>query len=211
MTAILAYDDSRPRRESLKALIDLTPGMQWVGGFENCKEVEAQMMNCQPDVVLMDIQMPGTDGIEGLIRIKQHFPTVKVIMQTAFDDDEKVFKALQAGAEGYILKSATAAQIIQGIEDVLKGGAAITPSIALKVMQYFREKPSMEPANDHGLTPKEREVLRLLAEGQSYKMVADQLNNSYFTVNNHVKKIYQKLQVHCLAEAVIAAQKSRLV
>lgn len=207
MTSIIIFDDSRPRRDSLKALIDLTPEMQWVGGFENCQDVEQLISQLKPDVVLMDIQMPGTDGLQGLKRIKQYFPEVKVIMQTAFDDDDKVFSALQAGAEGYILKSATAAQIVQGIHDVLKGGAAITPSIALKVMQHFREKSVTASSGDHGLTPKELEVLRLLAEGQSYKMVADELYISYFTVNNHVKKIYQKLQVHSLAEAVSRGHK----
>lgn len=209
MTKVLVYDDNKQRRDSLQALVALTPGMEWLGGFANCDGIEAQLQTLHPDVVLMDIQMPGTNGLEGLRRIKHLQPGVKVIMQTAFDDDDKVFKALQAGAEGYLLKSATAAQIVQSIDDVLQGGAAMTPSIALRVMRHFSNVETDVP--DYKLSPKELETLRLLAEGYSYKMVADQLSVSYFTINNHVKKIYQKLQVHSLAEAVSLAHKGRLL
>ena len=129
-------------------------------------------------------------------------------MQTAFDDDDKVFAAIQAGAEGYILKSAGVLQITQSIDEVMNGGASMSPSIALKVMRYFSRQPQKE---DYNLSIKEKEVLKYLSQGLSYKMVADRMGISFFTVNNHVKKIYEKLHVHSLGEAVALAYKQKLV
>ena len=129
-------------------------------------------------------------------------------MQTAFDDDDKVFAALQNGAEGYILKTASVQQIAQSIDEVMKGGASMSPSIALKVMRYFNQQVIIP---NYKLTPKETEVLKHLAEGFSYKMIADKMGISYFTVNNHVKKVYEKLQVHSLGEAVALAHKQKLL
>ena len=162
-----------------------------------------------PDVVLMDIAMPNVDGISGVALIKKRFPDIKIIMQTIFEDDEKIFASLQAGAEGYILKNASAEKITQSIEEVYQGGAYMTPSVALKVMQYFN-KP-LHTNEEYKLTPKEKEVLKLLSDGLSYKMVADKLGISYYTVNAHIKKIYEKLHVHSLGEAVSLALKNKIV
>jgi len=202
MIKIAVYDDNKARRESLQAFLLLTPGFVAVGSFENCDHIADDIKANQPDVILMDIEMPGTDGISGVAIAKKSFPKVKVIMQTAFDDDDKVFAALQAGAEGYILKNASVAQITQSIDDVMKGGASMSPSIALKVMRYFNAQQKQPVSQEYNLTNKETEVLGYLSQGLSYKMVADKIGISYFTVNNHVKKIYEKLQVHSLSEAV---------
>lgn len=209
MITLLVYDDNKNRRESLKTLIEFSDEMVCKGDFENCMHIIEDVRSTQPDLILMDIEMPGMSGIEGVATLKKEFPQVKVIMQTAFDDDEKVFNALQAGAEGYILKSASAVQIIQSIKEVMQGGAYMTPSIALKVMRYFNH--SKYPRDVYKLSNKENEVLSLLAGGHSYKMIADELQISYFTVNNHIKKIYEKLHVHSLGEAVALAYRERLI
>ena len=208
MIRIAIYDDSRDRRESLQAFLLLTPELEHVGSFENCTNIVNDIAAIQPDIILMDIEMPEVNGLEGVLLVKQHFPQVKIIMQTAFDEDDKVFTALQNGAEGYILKTASVQQITQSIDEVMKGGASMSPSIALKVMRYFNQQNSI---SNYNLTAKETEVLKFLAEGLSYKMIADQMGISYFTVNNHVKKIYEKLQVHSLGEAIALAHKNRLV
>jgi DNA-binding NarL/FixJ family response regulator len=149
------------------------------------------------------------DGISGVSIIKKKFPDIRIIMQTVFEDEEKIFASLQAGAEGYILKTASAEKITQCVEEVYQGGAYMTPSVALRVMQYFN-KPKTENDN-YKLTPKETEVLKLLSGGLSYKMMADKLGISYFTVNAHIKKIYEKLHVHSLGEAVSVALKNKIV
>jgi DNA-binding NarL/FixJ family response regulator len=208
MIRLVIYDDSQHRRDSLKALLSLTDGMKCVADFPDCSHVIDDMEQYYPDVVLMDIEMPFVDGISGVTTIKQHFPEIRVIMQTVFEDPEKIFASLQGGAEGYILKTAPAEKITQCIEEVYQGGAYLTPSVALRVMQYFN-KPTQ--SNNHGLTQKETEVLELLAEGRSYKMVADKLGISYFTVNSRIKKIYEKLHVHSLGEAVALAFKNKMV
>ncbi|MFT3979787.1 MAG: response regulator transcription factor [Ferruginibacter sp.] len=209
MIRIAVYDDSLARRESLQAFMQLSAEYEFVGSFENCNTILQDIAGTHPDLILMDIEMPLLDGISGVRLVKQYYPEIKVIMQTAFDDDEKVFAAMQAGAEGYLLKNAGIVQIAQSIDEVMKGGAAMTPSIALKVMRYFNQQQS-SPGN-FNLSPKEAEVLTHLANGLSYKMVADKMGISYFTVNNHVKKIYEKLQVHSLGEAIALAHKNRLV
>jgi DNA-binding NarL/FixJ family response regulator len=208
MISVAIYDDNKARRESLKAVIELTPEMQFAGSYENCDQIIENTKQITPDIILMDIEMPGVNGIQGVTLVKKHFKQIKIIMQTAFDDDEKVFAALQAGAEGYILKSADVMQIVNSIKDVINGGAAMTPSIALKVMRYFSNNAQ---TNNYNLSPKETEVLNYLSQGLSYKMVADKMGISYFTVNNHVKKIYEKLQVHSLTEAVNIAHRQKLL
>lgn len=209
MIRLLVYDDNPQRRDSLKALLSLTEGMDCVADFPDCSHVLADIEKFAPDVVLMDIEMPNVDGISGVGIIKKNYPDVRIIMQTVFEDEEKIFASLQAGAEGYILKNASADKIIQCIREVHEGGAYMTPSVALRVMQYFNARQKQK--EDYRLTPKEKEVLKLLAEGLSYKMTADKLGISYFTVNAHVKKIYEKLHVHSLGEALAIALKGRIV
>ncbi|MFT3908960.1 MAG: response regulator transcription factor [Ferruginibacter sp.] len=208
MTRILVYDDNLARRESLQDFMRLTPGFEFAGSFENCATIKDDIEATNPDIILMDIEMPGMSGIDGVRIAKKYYPNIKVIMQTAFDDDEKVFAAIQAGAEGYILKNASVMQIAQSIDEVMNGGASMSPSIALKVMRYFSQQ---KVKTDYNLTPKETEVLKYLSQGLSYKMVADKMGISYFTVNNHVKKVYEKLQVNSLGEAVALAHKQKLV
>ena len=205
---VVIYDDNHQRCESLKALLMMTEGMHYAGCFPDCRNVLEEMEKLKPDVVLMDIGMPHADGIRGVRMIKKNFPGIRIIMQTVFEDEEKIFACLQAGAEGYLLKTATAEKITQAIEEVYQGGASMTPSVALRVMKYFSEA---KPVVNYSLTPKEKDVLSLLAEGNSYKMVADKLGISYFTVNSHIKKIYEKLHVHSLGEAVSLALKNKIV
>ena len=210
MIKVAIYDDNKARRESLEAIINLTPEFAFCGSYADCSNIIENTKLDEPEVILMDIEMPDVNGIEGVKKVKQYFPLVKIIMQTAFDDDNKVFAAIQAGAEGYILKTASVIQITQSIDEVFKGGAVMTPSIALKVMRHFNQQQNTS-IKQYNLSPKENEVLKFLAQGLSYKMIADNMGISYFTVNNHIKKIYEKLHVNSLGEAVALAHKNKLV
>lgn len=210
MIDVLIYDDNEGRRKSLQTLCDLTEGVRCKGAFSNCVHVIEDIEATAPDVVLMDIEMPLMDGVEGVRLIKKSYPDVKIVMQTVFDDGEKIFAALKAGAEGYILKSTSAVSIIQSIKDVYEGGAFMTPSVALRVMKHFNNQGARKE-DGIMLTPKEIEVLKLLTDGLNYKMVAAQLNISFHTVNSHVKKIYEKLQVHSMGEAISLALKKGIV
>lgn len=150
------------------------------------------------------------DGIEGVRRIKEWYPNIHVIMQTVFEDDEKIFDALRFGASGYLLKKSEPSKIIEAIEEVLQGGSPMTPSIATRVLHYFRQQNEQKPEH-YGLSDREREILHFLVDGLSYKMIADRLAISYNTVNSHIKKIYDKLQVHSVSEAVSKAIRNNLV
>lgn len=212
MIRIVIYDDNEQRRNSLEALMMLTGNMEFIGGFPDCRNVAEDMKQLHPDVVLMDIEMPFVDGISGVQQIKKHFPEIKIIMQTIFEDDDKIFAALQAGAEGYILKNAAVDKITESIEEVHGGGAFMTPSVAMRVTRFFNKLPGKtDEVPEYKLTVKEKEVLALLTAGKSYKMVADKMGISYFTVNSHVKKIYEKLRVHSIGEALALVYKQRLV
>ncbi|MCJ7934488.1 MAG: response regulator transcription factor [Chryseobacterium sp.] len=197
MIRIFAYDDNPERLHSLRILIELSENMEYIGEAPNCESVEEEMQQYQPDIVLMDINMPGVDGIEGLKIIKSRFPQIKVLVQTAFDDSEKIFRSISGGASGYILKSDNPRRILQAIEEVYEGGASMNPAIAKRVLEYFQPT-----AGQKLLTQKEQEVLKLLSGGLSYKMIADKLEISYSTVNTHIKHIYNKLHVSSLGEAV---------
>lgn len=194
---VFIYDDNLSRRDSLKALIELSPEMSFCGEAANCTSVKHDMETCFPDVVLMDINMPEADGITGLKEIKQNYPHIKVLMQTVFDDTDKIFECIRNGASGYILKKDSPQRILQAIQEVYEGGAVMNPGIALKVLDYFQPQKVNNP-----LSNRETEVLKLLAEGLSYKMVADKLFLSFNTVNTHVKHIYEKLHVSSLGEAI---------
>jgi DNA-binding NarL/FixJ family response regulator len=206
---VLVYDDNKSRRESLNMLLLSDPRFEWAGAFPDCSHVIKNIEQNKPDVVLMDIQMPNVDGIEGVKLIKKHFPSVKVIMQTVFEDDDKVFESLRNGASGYILKKASPEKILEAIIDVQEGGAPISPAIASKVLSFFNRLQPPPTGEDFSLTPREKEILSLLVDGLSYKMIADKCSISIFTVNAHVRKIYEKLQVHSATEA--AAKASRCI
>ncbi len=194
---VFIYDDNVGRRDSLKALLELSPEVVFAGEAVNCSHVKEDMERTFPDVVLMDINMPVSDGIEGLKKIKENFPHIKVLMQTVFDDSDKVFDCIRNGASGYILKKDSPQRILQAIQEVYEGGAVMNPGIALKVLDYFKPQKV-----DTQLSGRETEVLKLLADGLSYKMVADKLFLSFNTVNTHVKHIYEKLHVSSLGEAI---------
>lgn len=197
MIRIFAYDDNLERLSSLKALISLSDNLEYVGNAENCENVLLEMEKYSPDVVLMDLNMPISDGIAGLKIIKTHFPQIKVLIQTAYDDSQKIFTSISNGASGYILKSDNPNRILQAIEEVNEGGASMNPAIAKRVLAYFMPSKEAEV-----LTPREQEVLKFLAEGFSYKMIADKLGVSYSTVNSHIKHIYEKLHISSLGEAI---------
>lgn len=202
VTKILVYDDNSGRQEALKLLIETSGDMVFVGARDNCNEVENDIAATQPHVVLMDIDMPGTNGIEGLKRIRKQAPDVFIIMQTVFEDDDKIFKAIHAGAHGYFLKKTKPDKLIEGIHDVLDGGAPMTSSVARKVLQMLTRQDADKNKNPFELTGREIEILSMLSKGMSYKMIADAGGISFHTVNSHLKKIYEKLHVHSATEAV---------
>ena len=143
MLRIAVYDDNVSRRESLNALISLSQNMECVGTYGNCANILKNVATDKPDLILMDIEMPIVNGLEGVVIVKENFPHIKIIIQTAFDDDDKILTALRYGAEGYILKNASVLRISQSIDEVMAGGASMSPSIALKVMRFFSSKESV--------------------------------------------------------------------
>lgn len=209
MIRLMIYDDSFERRESLELLLCLYDDLLCVGSYQHCLQLKEQVMAQKPDIVLMDIRMPYMNGVEATALIKSINPEIKVIIQTVVEDEETIFSSLRAGAEGYILKSTLGDKIVQSIRDVYNGGAVITPSIALRVTKYFNSIPA--PTEETRLSDREKEVLKLLTDGMSYKMVASTLGISYNTVNSHIRKIYQKLSVNSISEAVSFALKNKIV
>jgi len=180
------------------------------GSFSHCLDVIENIQDTKPDVVIMDIDMPGMNGIEGVKQIRKNFPALQILMLTVFDDDEKVFAAIKAGAGGYILKNAEPTRLLHAISEVYNGGAPMTPNIAKKVLQQFQTFLPNEK-EEYNLSPREKEVLRWLVDGLSYKMIAGKLNITYDTVRAHMKKIYEKLHVASMTEAVAKAINQNLL
>ena len=197
---IVLYEDNIFLRNSISDLIKTTPQFVLKGAYENCDHVSLDMETLRPEIVLMDIEMPGTNGLKGLRIIKKHFPQIHVIMLTVFEDNDSVFDAICAGASGYLLKKTSHEKIIEAIHDVLSGGAPITSSIARKVLTLFPKTPAHSEELDK-LAPREQEVLQLLVSGHSYKMIAEKCGITLETVRSHIKRIYEKLQVHSATEA----------
>lgn len=211
MIKIAIFDDHQERRTALKLLIGLEEEMECIGDYENCVGLVDHFKDIAPDVVLMDIDMPEVNGIEGVKLLHLHYPDTHIIMQTVFEDDEKIFNSIRAGAHGYILKKTPPEKLIEGIYEVVGGGAPMSAAVARRVLMLFRDQPEYTEKQLFDLSNREIEVLSLLVKGLSQKMVAAQLFISPFTVANHIKNIYQKLHVHSVSEAVATAIHKRIV
>lgn len=211
---VAIFDDNKNIRESITMLLKTVPGLEVAGSFSHVLDCVEDVRNARPDIVLMDIEMPGMTGIEAVRAIKKEFPHIQVLMQTVFEDDDRVFDSICAGASGYILKNHLNTKLVESIMELQYGGSPMSPSIARKVLSKLQQlplSPQPEAIPDYRLTPREKEVLACIVEGLSYKMIADKLTISYETVRSHVKKIYEKLHVASLTEAVAKAINQRLV
>ncbi len=206
---VIIFDDNDLLRDSIAMFLQDTEDFTLAGSYSNCLDVIENIQETKPDVVIMDIDMPGINGIEGVKLIRKNFPDVQILMLTVFDDDEKVFAAIKAGADGYILKNAEPRSLLHAISEVYNGGAPLTPGIARKVMHQL-QVVLPEEQKDYRLSMREKEVLGLLVKGLSYKMIAGKLNITYDTVRAHMKKIYEKLHVASMTEAVAKAINQKL-
>lgn len=191
-------------------LINGSDGFEVLASFKNCNNVLSELREYNPDVILMDIDMPGTNGIAGLKQIRLVNNEVKVLMLTVFDDNKNVFEAISNGANGYVLKKTPPAKLLEYIQEAQSGGAPMTSSIATQVLKMF-STINHEKGEDYNLSDREKEVLSLLVNGYSYKMISAEMYIAIDTVRSHIKKIYEKLHVNSKSEAVAKAFKDRLV
>jgi DNA-binding NarL/FixJ family response regulator len=207
---VAIVEDEREIRECLALLVNGTEGYTCTGSYRSMEEALEKIARQVPDVVLSDIGLPGMSGIEGVRLLKERYPNLLVLMLTVYDDDERIFDAMCAGACGYLLKKTPPARLLDSLREVVAGGAPMSPEVARRVIALFREIRPPERADYH-LTPHETRLLKLFVEGHNYKTAAAELRVSVNTVNFHVRSIYDKLQVHSRSEAVVKALLNRLV
>jgi DNA-binding NarL/FixJ family response regulator len=204
---VVIFEDNALLRESLYQLINGTDGLSCAGAFANCNDIIFNIRKTVPQVVLMDIQMPGINGIDGAKMIKANFPETKIIMQTVVEDDDKIFASICSGASGYLLKNTPPARLLQAIVEVFEGGAPMTPAIAQKVLEKFRRQSPASSKELNDLSAREKVILECLVEGMSYKMIAAACKISIDTVRFHIRHIYEKLHVNSKSEAVSKAMR----
>jgi DNA-binding NarL/FixJ family response regulator len=211
---IAVFDDNKNVRERIEMLLKKEPAFEVVGLFSHTIDCREDILQCRPDLVLIDIAIPGMNGIDVVRIIQKEFPHIQVLVQTIFEDDDCVFDSIIAGASGYILKNQLNTRLIDAIKEVQLGGGPLSPPVARKVLNKLRQMifATQQPEMiDYQLSVREKEVLACIVHGMSYKMVVDKLNISYDTVRSHVKKIYEKLGVASLTETVAKAIYEKIV
>src|SRR5688572_4977593 len=209
MSNILLYEDNAQLSESIQSMLRLNDRIKLVGAHESPVDVLTHLQNQKPDLLIMDIDMPGLNGIEAVTKVRSINKEIPILTLTVFDDNKHVFDAICAGASGYILKKHISTRLFSAIEEALQGGAPMSPSIARMVLDSMQQKSA--PINPYQLTPKEKEVLTSLSNGNSYKLIADEVHISIDTVRSHIRKIYEKLHVHSQTEAVSKAINEKLI
>ncbi len=210
---VAIFEDNKLLRDALQMIINGTPGYCCVGTFPDCNRLRRDIDSTMPDVVMMDIEMPGMNGIEATALITDNYADIKVLIQTVFQDSERIFKAICAGASGYILKSDPPAKQLDALQEAYNGGAPMSPTIAKQVLAFFTRKNVILVAPDAGapvLSVREREILSLMLQGHNYKTIATRIFISYETVRSHVKHIYRKLHVASRSEAIMKATQQGL-
>src|SRR5436853_6476883 len=201
---VVIIEDTREVREGLAALINGTRGFSCLNSYYSMESALAGLNRQQPDVILTDIGLPGMSGIEGIEVVRERYPEVPILALTVYDNDEKVFNALCAGASGYLLKNTPPAKLLESLTEAVDGGAPMSPEVARRVVKLFRDFHPPEQA-EYRLTPQEMQLLKLLVDGHHYKTAAQELGITASTVSFHLKNIYAKLQVHSKTEAVAKA------
>lgn len=205
---VIVVEDRKRIREALVDLINASGDLSCIGAYGSCEALLEQMAGTLPDVVLMDIGLPGMSGIDGVRLLKARYPALDILMHTVYDDDEKIFESILAGASGYVLKNVESDELVRAIREI-RVGAPMSASIARRLLAMMRGKET-KPAPDLNLTPREMDILQWLVEGLSYKKIAEKLFISPLTVQSHIKKVYEKLQVHSKSAAVSKALKYKL-
>jgi len=207
---VAIIEDQRVLREGLAFLLDGTDGFRCTGSYGSVEKALSRITEDPPDVVLIDIGLPGMNGIEGIRALRQRLPELRLITLTVYEDDQKIFDALCAGASGYLLKRTPPARLVESLKEVVNGGAPMSPEVANRVISLFKNIRPPERA-DYQLTNHEVRLLKLLVEGHSYKTAAAELGSSVNTIGTHMQSIYRKLQVHSKSEAVVKALRNGLV
>jgi DNA-binding NarL/FixJ family response regulator len=209
--SVAIVEDDVDARQILQQLVGGTPGFTCLGAFESCEDALSSFVADQPNVTLMDINLPGMSGIEGVRIMRGRYPDINVIMLTIYDDDDNIFRSICAGAVGYLLKRTPKEALQNAIREAYAGGAPMNAGIARRVLELFKQTTSPVSSNNSLLTPREMDILNALVDGGSYKMIAEREFISIETVRNHIKSIYTKLHVHSKSEAVVKALRDRLV
>lgn len=211
MTRITVFEDNKHLRTTLQVLLESAEGFTCSGVYANCDGMLELLEENPCDIVLMDIEMPGLNGIEATKLLRQHFPDVHVLIQTAFFDDSYIFNAICAGASGYILKTTSPSGYLEALREVENGGSPMTPGIARRMLELFRVNLQPAVTTDYQLTAREKEILQMLVNGKSYKMIAAESKIATDTVKSHIRNIYAKLHVNSGTEAVSKAIRDRIV
>ncbi|MBC7938075.1 MAG: response regulator transcription factor [Rhizobacter sp.] len=209
---VAIFEDNNLMRNGFEAICNGTEGLMCSGAFADSFDLDFKIKKAAPQVILMDIEMPGTDGIAATRHVIKKWPEIKILMQTVFEDDDKIFKAICAGASGYILKSTSPARLVESIIEVYNGGSPMSPYIASRVLKLFQQfAPAEQQNEDYSLSGREKEILSLMVEGNNLQLIADKTFISYETVRSHVKRIYKKLHVASASEAVAKAIRQRII
>jgi DNA-binding NarL/FixJ family response regulator len=211
MIRVAIVEDQQDIRESLAVLINGTPGYRLTAAYSSMEDALARLDSDLPDVVLVDLGLPGMSGIKGIRKLKDRHPPLPVVVLTVYDDDDRVFDAVCAGACGYLLKTTTPARLLESVKEVLSGGAPMSPEVARKVLELFRARSRPAQPEAHHLTPHEVRVLKLLVEGHTLRTAAAELGVTVHGIAFHLRRIYEKLQVTSKSQAIAKVLRNKII